>query len=343
MEKSRLLLKEQPIVINKELAKIIGLNEAIVLQQIEYWLNLNEITEKDTVFKNGYYWTYQKIEKWTEQFPFWSYDTVKRTLKKLRDKNILITDRFNEKEYDRTIWYRIDYAKLNEIENNYNKKANSAKCTNEENSHSKKEKTCKPLKKANSAKCPNGIVQNAPMEQCKMPQPIQETIQETKNISSSTNETKDLYKVFEDNICKLTITKNGKGTRSQFKKYLDNYDYDFLLAVLEYCYTKGEIRSFKGFKKVIDSYIEKNVLTRETLLKDIQEWYKKGSKKKSNSRKTTYNKVDKFNDFEQRQYDFEDLEEKLLKPLSKHEGELDSEELKRKILSAKNKTSFLDD
>ncbi|OPD28797.1 hypothetical protein AL713_17375 [Clostridium botulinum] len=52
---------------------------------------------------------------------------------------------------------------------------------------------------------------------------------------------------------------------------------------------------------------------------------------------------DKFNDFEQRQYDFEDLEEKLLKPLSKHEGELDSEELKRKILSAKNKTSFLDD
>jgi len=52
---------------------------------------------------------------------------------------------------------------------------------------------------------------------------------------------------------------------------------------------------------------------------------------------------DKFNDFEQRQYDFEDLEEKLLKPLSKHEGEIDSEELKRKMLSAKNKTSFFDD
>ncbi|HDI3019210.1 TPA: replication initiator protein A [Clostridium botulinum] len=124
--------------------------------------------------------------------------------------------------------------------------------------------------------------------------------------TSSSNKDQDLYKIFENNICKFT-----KGTKKQFEYYIENYNYDFLLAILEYCYTKGEIRSFKGFKKVIDSYIEKNILTREDLLKDIEKWYKNNSKSKKNTYITT-NKVDRFNDFEQRNYDFEELEKKLL-------------------------------
>ncbi|MBY6889339.1 replication initiator protein A [Clostridium botulinum] len=125
--------------------------------------------------------------------------------------------------------------------------------------------------------------------------------------TSSSNKDQNLYKIFEDNICKFT-----PGTKKQFKHYIEHYDYNFLLAVLEYCYTKGEIRSFKGFKKVIDSYIEKNILTREDLLKDIEEWYKNNSNTKNKPRKNTYIKLDRFNDFEQRNYDFEELEKKLL-------------------------------
>lgn len=34
-----LLMTSQPIVINRDLACRIGLNEAIVLQQLHYWLN----------------------------------------------------------------------------------------------------------------------------------------------------------------------------------------------------------------------------------------------------------------------------------------------------------------
>lgn len=53
---------------------------------------------------------------------------------------------------------------------------------------------------------------------------------------------------------------------------------------------------------------------------------------------------DKFNDFEQREYDYNDLEEKLLKSSSKSEEDLSIEELKRKLLSYQNKeTSYLDD
>ena len=38
---SKILFDEQPIVVSRELAKLIGLNEAIVLQQVHYWLEIN--------------------------------------------------------------------------------------------------------------------------------------------------------------------------------------------------------------------------------------------------------------------------------------------------------------
>ena len=36
------LFDEQPIFANKTLAKGIGLNEALILQQINYWLEINK-------------------------------------------------------------------------------------------------------------------------------------------------------------------------------------------------------------------------------------------------------------------------------------------------------------
>ena len=47
----RLLFNEEPIIINRLAAKVLGLNEAIVVQQIHYWLNINEKAKKN--FING--------------------------------------------------------------------------------------------------------------------------------------------------------------------------------------------------------------------------------------------------------------------------------------------------
>ena len=163
MEKSRLLMKEQPLVVDKTLATLIGLNEAIVLQQIEYWTNIKEVADVKNIrsrnenYVDGYYWTYNTIEEWNKEFPFWSYDTVKRTLKKLRDKNLVITGNYNLKGYDRTLWYRVNHDEVIRLENSI-----SAKCTNEENSHIEQEKHSNSLKTDISAKCPNASVQNAP-------------------------------------------------------------------------------------------------------------------------------------------------------------------------------------
>ncbi|MBS4537873.1 hypothetical protein GOQ27_05330 [Clostridium sp. D2Q-11] len=62
--------KRHPLVVDKNLAKIFGLNEVLVLQQINYWLELNK--KNNNNFHEGRYWTYNTLEEWREEFPFLS-------------------------------------------------------------------------------------------------------------------------------------------------------------------------------------------------------------------------------------------------------------------------------
>lgn len=104
---SKYLLDDHPLVVLPSLALIVGLNEAIVLQQVHYWVTLNIKDGRN--YEEGEYWTYNTYEKWQEQFPFWSLDTIKRTIKRLEKVGLLITDNFNKWKMDKTKWYRIDY------------------------------------------------------------------------------------------------------------------------------------------------------------------------------------------------------------------------------------------
>lgn len=111
---SRLLFNEEPITINRLGARVLGLNEAIVVQQIHYWLEINRKAQKN--FYENRYWTYNTYEQWTtENFNFWSKRTVQRIFKKLFDSKILLKGNFNKKGYDQTVWVTIDYDKLDEI------------------------------------------------------------------------------------------------------------------------------------------------------------------------------------------------------------------------------------
>jgi hypothetical protein len=100
------LYRTPPLVLNPELAAQIGLNEAIVVQQLHYWLERSKNKHK------GHRWVYNTISEWREQFPFWSAATVKRTLAALRERGIIIVEQGVARRADRTNWYRLDYAKL---------------------------------------------------------------------------------------------------------------------------------------------------------------------------------------------------------------------------------------
>lgn len=107
---SRLLIKESPVMIIPSLAVKIGLNEAVVLQQIHYWLGISKHKIK------GRTWVYNTYEEWQKQLPFWSVSTIKRTILSLEMKGLLLSANFNEMKMDKTKWYSIDYEKLQEHE-----------------------------------------------------------------------------------------------------------------------------------------------------------------------------------------------------------------------------------
>lgn len=101
-----LLIEEPPLQVLPSLAKSIGLNEAIVLQQIHYWLR------KSNNVKDSHKWIYNSMTNWQKQFSFWSLPTVKRVFSSLEKQGLLITANYNKAGFDKTKWYRINYEKL---------------------------------------------------------------------------------------------------------------------------------------------------------------------------------------------------------------------------------------
>jgi hypothetical protein len=96
------------------LAKMIGLNEAVLLQQIQYWVSINKKFEH--FFVDGHYWVPKSYADWEEDFPFWSADTIKRTALFLEEHNLLVTRTDSTDPFNRKKWYRPNYETLAGIE-----------------------------------------------------------------------------------------------------------------------------------------------------------------------------------------------------------------------------------
>lgn len=136
-----LLINEPPLQVLPSLAKEIGLNEAIVVQQIHYWTRISK-NERD-----GFVWVYKTYDEWKKEFPFWSIRTIKRIFKELEDDELLFSSKIlNKAGYDRTKWYRINYEKLVNIE--------SAKTTQSK------------VPKWHDGKCQSGTMESAKVAQC---------------------------------------------------------------------------------------------------------------------------------------------------------------------------------
>lgn len=117
---SRLLLDEHPLVILPKLAVTLGsLNEAVILQQVHYWIKGYEITQFQEHFHRGRYWVYNSYHQWkTDNFPFWSEATIKRTFNELSKKNLILSANFNKDSRDKTKWYTINYEQLAKLAQN---------------------------------------------------------------------------------------------------------------------------------------------------------------------------------------------------------------------------------
>lgn len=88
-----------------DVAKMVGVNGAILLTHIHYWVKKN--ADNDMNYHDGYYWTYNSVSAFKKQFPFWSARTISYELGKLESGGYIKTGCYNASAYDRTKWYTV--------------------------------------------------------------------------------------------------------------------------------------------------------------------------------------------------------------------------------------------
>lgn len=112
--------KSKTLIINTDLALVLGdLNEAIVLNQLNYWLGINRKAGKN--FIDDRYWVYNSYSDWkAKDFPYWSEKTIQRTFTRLENKGVVVSANYNKLGIDKTKWYTIDTEKLQELVDEFN-------------------------------------------------------------------------------------------------------------------------------------------------------------------------------------------------------------------------------
>ncbi|MGW7906947.1 conserved phage C-terminal domain-containing protein [Staphylococcus pseudoxylosus] len=233
---NKLLIDDYPILVLPKLAEQIGLNEAIVLQQMHYWLS------NSNHFYDGRKWIYNSYKSWEEQFPFWSNVTIRRTISSLEKQNLLYVGNYNKAGFDKTKWYSIDYEGLEGMSKRV--------AQNEQTMWSKRA---------------NGVAQSEQVDMVKMSKPIPETnteiISETStNNNSATDVTRERFeewwKLYDKKLDK-------KKAFSLFKSALKEHSYETIMnGTREYLKTITN----KQYQKY-----PKTFLSQESYLNDFTE------------------------------------------------------------------------
>lgn len=92
-------------IFDTEIAVKYGVNAAVLLQNLGYWIKQNEANE--TNFFDGTYWTYNSRRAYRELFPYMSERQIDTAFRKLIDDGLVITGNYNKIAYDRTLWYAL--------------------------------------------------------------------------------------------------------------------------------------------------------------------------------------------------------------------------------------------
>lgn len=103
------------LLLNLQLLEVLGkgkVNEALILQQIDYWTTINK--KKNELFIDNEYWLFSSVNQMFERdFKFcFGVDTLKRALAKLEKDGYIITQKHKNGKL-----YRVNYKKIDEVYN----------------------------------------------------------------------------------------------------------------------------------------------------------------------------------------------------------------------------------
>jgi hypothetical protein len=91
-----------------EIAKRVGLNAAVLYQNIVFWAEHNMRNRRH--FHEGRWWTFNSRRAFMEQFDYLTEDQIRHALSKLEKAGLIKKGRFNQKGYDKTTWYSPDVS-----------------------------------------------------------------------------------------------------------------------------------------------------------------------------------------------------------------------------------------
>lgn len=90
---------------NTEIAKDVGINAAVVFENLAYWITHNEKTGRN--IKDGAAWMYATQKEIAAQFGYLSVKQTRTALEKLAMGGYIETGCHNKHGYDRTAWYTL--------------------------------------------------------------------------------------------------------------------------------------------------------------------------------------------------------------------------------------------
>ncbi|MCF9034405.1 hypothetical protein [Acinetobacter nectaris] len=113
---SKLLINESPMMFSPTLAVELDndVNAAIFMQQLHFWLSYSQVEH------DGKYWVYNTQEECVNLMRgIISISTVKRIVKKLIDRNLIITAELHTNKWNHTNYFTINYEELEKIDAKY--------------------------------------------------------------------------------------------------------------------------------------------------------------------------------------------------------------------------------
>jgi hypothetical protein len=93
------------LLVSPILAAAVGINNAHIISQIDYWLQ-NPLAG---YMVDGEKWIYNGYSEWATQLPWLSVDQIGRHIRALEARGLILSDNFHNTTRDRRKWYRLDY------------------------------------------------------------------------------------------------------------------------------------------------------------------------------------------------------------------------------------------
>lgn len=115
---NKFLFDERPLIVLPSLAKLVGVNGAIVLQQCHWICGIKEEHDDHRTESGGHYWCNYTYAQWRDKvLPWLSLRSTGKVLRELEERGFLFSRKPNKKEWNHTKWYRVNYAAFKVAQN----------------------------------------------------------------------------------------------------------------------------------------------------------------------------------------------------------------------------------